>query len=194
MITMTPKLKEMLDELKLSNAETFYHSLHVKNLCCKMIRLMNEDKVTNYTPVEIDAICKGALLHDIGKLMVKNFILTKDAALTSEEKEKIRLHTKLGFEAICDELADNEYEIIKNICLYHHERIDGKGYHGKTDLPQYVELVAACDVFDALYSDRVYRDGFSYSKTFDIIESGGSGYFSDYIIRYLKKAAAEHIE
>lgn len=191
MIVMTKKLQEIMDELKVTNSETYYHSIHVKALVVKLIKLMNKERITDYTQQEIESICKGAILHDVGKLYVKNVILTKESFLTPEEKESMIQHTRLGFEAIQAELTEEEYEIIKNICLYHHERTDGSGYEGKKDLPIYVQMVAICDVFDALHSDRVYRKGITYDKTIEIIESGGGGYFDKNIIECLKKVTCE---
>lgn len=194
MIVMSEKLKGIMEELKKHNAETFYHSVHVKALVNKMLMLMNSDGVTDYTPDEIDYICKGAILHDVGKMYVKNVILTKMSSLSEEEKFAMTKHTRFGFDAVKDELTENEYSIIKNICLYHHERIDGSGYEKLRDLPLYVQIVSVCDVFDALNSDRIYRDKIPYERTIEIIESGGCGAFDDMLIKYLKAATEEHNE
>lgn len=194
MIVMTEKLQEIVDELKITNAETYYHSLHVKTLVFKMIKFMNREGITSYTPEEIDYICKGAILHDVGKLGVENVVLTKDSSLTPAEKIDMLNHTSMGFEMIRDELSKAEYDIIKNICLYHHERIDGKGYEGKINLPTYVQIVSICDVFDALHTDRVYRKGLSYSETMRIIKDGGSGQFDKNIIECLEKVTYDSEE
>jgi len=85
MIVMTPKLQEMMDNLKVTSAETFFHAIHVKNLTVKMIKKMNMLSVSDYTPFEIDCICKGALLHDLGKLGVENLVLTKETSLTDKD-------------------------------------------------------------------------------------------------------------
>ncbi len=191
MIYMSEKLKALMDELKVNSSETYYHSMNVKNTAVKMLRLMNEDGVTHYTKQEVDAICKGALLHDVGKLWVKNVILTKDSSLTPEEMDDIRKHPAASFEAVKDELSMDEYEIVKNICLYHHERIDGGGYAHKKDLPMHVQIVSACDVFSALHYDRVYRKAMDYDETIRTLEEGKSGCFAPEIIKYLKKATAE---
>ncbi len=187
MITMSPKLDSMFKEMKVANAETFFHSLRVKNLTAHMIERTNHDGVTSYTPAEVDAICKGALLHDIGKLFVKNFILTKETYLTPEEKALIREHAVLGKEAVKDELGREEYEIVTNICLLHHERIDGSGYMGKVEIPFYVQIAAICDVFDALYSDRVYREGFTAEKSMQLIREGACGAFDEKLISYMQR-------
>lgn len=194
MIVMTERLQSAMDELKLTNAETYYHSLHVKKLVYKMLKFMNREKITDYTPEEIDCICKGAILHDIGKLGVKNLVLTKNSSLTEEEMNNMKNHTECGFELVKDELAENEYEIIKDICLYHHERTNGEGYKGRRDLPVYLQIVSICDVYDALTSDRVYRKGFSHEAAIHIIKDGGSGHFEQGIIECLEQVTCSSAE
>lgn len=186
MIRMTERLKEILDDLKVTNADTYYHALRVKSLTFKMIREMNKRGITSYSEEDVERICKGALLHDVGKLCVRNFVLTKDGFLTQEERQNMAMHTRLGFESIKDELTPDENEIIRNICLYHHERVDGGGNEGVKDLPEYVQAVAISDVFDALHTDRVYRPKFDYEETLSIIRTGKSGYFEPWIIEILE--------
>ena len=96
MIEMTRKLKELMDELKRIQSETFYHCLHVKKLTYKMLQQTNRDGITRFGEDEINHICKGALLHDIGKLFVENATLTKDSALKSSEMDDIKTHARLG--------------------------------------------------------------------------------------------------
>lgn len=194
LIVMTPELQRMMEELKVTNAETFYHALHVKYLTVKIIKKMNELSITDYTPFEIDCICKGALLHDLGKLGVKNIVLTKETSLSEEEWEDIKKHPVHGYEMIQSELTEDESEIVKNICLYHHERIDGKGYEGKKDIPLYVQIVSVCDVFDALCSDRVYKEGMPCNQALELIESGQAGCFEKNITDCLRAVATELAE
>lgn len=194
MIIMTPKLQEMMENLKTSNAETFYHAVHVKYLTVKMVKKMNALSLTDYTPFEIDCICKGALLHDLGKLAVKNCILTKETTLSEKDWEDIKKHPSQGYEMIKNELTEDEREIIKNICLYHHERIDGMGYIGLRDMPVYVQIVSVCDVFDALCSDRAYKEGMPCNKALDLIENGEAGCFDKQIVDCLKMVALELAE
>lgn len=186
MIIMPERLQKLMDELKESSSETYYHCIHVKTYVCKMIKLTNQDSFTQYSDAEIEAICKGSLLHDIGKLYVKNIILTKDSSLTEKERKNITEHTRLGFEAVESSLTELEYDIVKNICLYHHERIDGSGYESKTDLPLYVDIVAICDVYDALTTNRVYRDELDSDNALEMIENGKCGVFSKQLVEYLK--------
>ena len=125
MIVMSPKLESLLKELKKTNSETFFHSLRTKKYVCEMIMYLNSIGITDYDNDMIDCICKGAMLHDVGKLNVKNVILTKDSRLSDEEKEAIQKHAYWSYELVKDELNDYEHDIIRDICRYHHERIDG---------------------------------------------------------------------
>ncbi len=191
MIKMTDGLRNLMEELRINSAETYYHCINVKELTSKMIRKMNSEGYTSYSPEQVAQICKGALLHDIGKLGIRNFILTKAGPLTPEEKQNIKSHAKYGYEMIKDELDDDEREIVKNICRYHHERIDGSGYEHITDIPLYVQVVSICDVFAALYFDRIYRHGVNCDEALQMIEHGDSGKFGDDVLDYLKKVTVE---
>jgi len=194
MIIMTDNLQKMMENLKIANAETYYHAIHVKNLTVKMIKHMNAAGITNYSPFEKDCICKGALLHDLGKLGIENVILTKETTLSEAEWENMKKHPINGYEMVKDELTEEEHEIIKNICLYHHERTDGNGYFGITEVPMYVQIVSACDVFDALSSERVYKKAMSYEAALKIIEDGQTGCYDETIVECLKKAVSELTE
>lgn len=185
MIIMTYAQKALLDELKDKNYETYFHCLRVKKLTVKMLDHMNASGDTNYSRKEVDIICKGALMHDLGKLFVKNVVLTKTSTLSDEEMGAMRNHTHLGYNAIKGELNDSEEEIIRNILLYHHERIDGSGYEHLTDLPLYVQIVSICDVFDAVHTDRIYRPGLITTECLQLIRDGKSGAFSEMLLTHL---------
>ena len=115
------------------------------------------------------------------------FYTSSNRSLTDKEKEFMTEHTRLGFEAVESSLTEEEYDFVKNICLYHHERIDGKGYEGIADLPLYVQIVSICDAYDALTSDRVYRDAMEPEKAIALIENGDCGCFDERIVEYLWK-------
>ncbi len=189
MIKMSRRLDLMMQELKNTNAEIFFHSLRTKKLVLEMIEKTNSHGITDYSSEEIDIICKGALLHDIGKLQVDNFILTKETYLTAEEKAQVQEHVKYGYNLVKNELEQSELSIITDICQYHHERCDGSGYSGKKELPMYVNIVAICDVFDSLFSDRIYRDGFSAEKSMELIENGACGGFDERLVKFMAEIA-----
>lgn len=100
----------------------------------------------------------GALLHDIGKIMISDEILQKPSCLSANEFDEVKRHTVYGFE-----ILKNSPDISATahaIALYHHERIDGSGYPyslKNSDIPVAARIVAVSDVYDALTTDRVYR-------------------------------------
>ena len=106
---------------------------------------------------EVEILRKGALLHDIGKIGVKEDVLLKEGKLTPEEMAHIKLHPSIGYE-ICKPLKS----IAPCLCCIrsHHERVDGEGYPdnlpGK-DIPLSAKIIAVVDSYDAMVTDRPYR-------------------------------------
>lgn len=125
-----------------------------------------------------------APLHDIGKITIDDSILDKPGKLTPEEFEIMKTHTVNGAKII-DRLMkgnypDEEYEIARNIALYHHERYDGTGYpEGKKRdfIPLEARIMSVADVFDALTSVRHYKKALSLSETLNIMEKGRGSQF-----------------
>lgn len=112
----------------------------------------------------------GGVLHDVGKIAVDDAILRKPGPLTDEEYEMMKVHPERGADLLRD--VERLHPLIP-YCLYHHERIDGKGYpHGLAgdEIPIEGRLVAVADTFDALTSHRPYRKGFEPEKALKIIE------------------------
>lgn len=109
---------------------------------------------------KLKELAVGALLHDIGKAFVPEEILHKNGPLTDEETEKVQEHTKFGYTLL------SKYDTIslftRHIPYQHHERADGSGYpRGLTNnqMVDYAKIVNLVDSFDAMTSDRPYRDG-----------------------------------
>ncbi len=112
-------------------------------------------------PQEIEVIKKGALLHDIGKIGIKDSVLNKEGKLTSEEIAHIRTHPSRGFE-ICKTLKS--FKRFLPIIRWHHERVDGNGNPDglKGDqIPIAAKICSIADAFDAMTSNRPYRKGIS---------------------------------
>ncbi|MBQ4416162.1 MAG: response regulator [Butyrivibrio sp.] len=109
---------------------------------------------------------KAAPLHDVGKIKISDSILKKPGKLTDEEFRTMQNHATYGAEIIDDILGDVEDEdyirVARAIALCHHERWDGTGYPNGLkgeDIPLCARIMAIADVFDALYEDRVYKEG-----------------------------------
>lgn len=112
----------------------------------------------------------GAILHDIGKMLIPQKILNKPGALTIDEYEIVKNHTIYGYDIL--KKSDSVSDIAAEIALCHHERPDGKGYPLGRKAKQvriYSKIVAICDVYDALTSDRVYKKGIVPHKALEYI-------------------------
>ena len=134
---------------------TYEHSLNVSVLSVLVGLEMGYDE-----QIVID-IGIGALLHDIGKILITDSILNKPGKLTKDEYEIIKKHPVFGYDFIKDN--DELSELTKEIVLYHHERIDGSGYPSGVKLNtmkngKYINIVAFLDVFDAMTNDRIYKE------------------------------------
>lgn len=144
-----------------------YTYMHCLNVAILTTTLCNKLKIDADT---CKKIVVGALLHDVGKILVPKDILNKPTKLTEQEFNIMKQHSVLGY----DILKDNQEldPISKIVVLCHHERSDGSGYPlGKTDdLHIGAKIVAACDIFDALVSDRPYRKGFELNEACIILK------------------------
>lgn len=137
---------------------------------------------------DVKMISVAGVLHDIGKIRIPDSILLKKGRLTPEEFEVIKTHSKIGAEMI-DFLPRRMDAVFigycKDICLYHHERFDGRGYpHGLVgdEIPISAQIVAISDCFDALTTDRPYKQAIDYSEAARMIIRGECGAFSEKIL------------
>ncbi len=128
-------------------------------------------------PVDYDMIALAAPLHDIGKIKVPDSILSKPGKLTPEEFETIKTHPVEGEKIISRTMSHIENErylkLAREMALYHHEKWDGKGYPeglAGEKIPVSARIMAIADVFDALCSSRSYKEAYSVSQAFAILE------------------------
>ena len=128
----------------------------------------------------------SAPLHDVGKIGIPDNILKKPGPLTPEEFEIIKLHTTIGAKILESDPRFVTLKAGKIIALQHHEKWDGSGYpcglKGE-EIHIYARIVAICDVFDALTSDRVYRPAFTIEKSLDIMKKGEGSHFDPVLFR-----------
>jgi len=119
---------------------------------------------------EIEALRAGALLHDIGKIAVPDYILNKPGKLTAAEFDKMKLHTVVGAQIL--ERIKFPYPLVP-IVRYHHERWDGTGYpeglKGE-DIPITARILTVVDCFDAVREDRQYRKGMTRSEAIELLQ------------------------
>ena len=143
----------------------------------------------------IDIICSASALHDIGKIAIPDGILTKPGPLTEEERQIMKTHAETGCRILetLENMADAEYlSYAHNICHYHHERWDGGGYPEGLQgdaIPICAQVVGLADVYDALTTNRVYKDAYSFSKAVNMIFRGECGVFSPKLLDCFKHVA-----
>ncbi len=143
-----------LVRLKASDDYTYMHSVAV---CALMISLARE---LGLSEVEVRQAGMGGLLHDIGKALIPIEVLNKPGALTNEEFNLVKLHPERGHALL--KQGNVTDEVALDICLHHHEKIDGTGYPFKLDGSQislFAKMGAVCDVYDAVTSNRPYKPG-----------------------------------
>jgi putative nucleotidyltransferase with HDIG domain len=120
------------------------------------------------------ALAQGSLLHDIGKISVPNEILNKPDTLTPDERRQMEKHTIYGYE-MCKKLGfmESELELIR----WHHERINGRGYPDALSadkIPVLAKILSVVDVYDALTSDRAYREALSHEQAIQHLDAFSS--------------------
>jgi len=157
-------IRMLVSVLEKKDRYTSTHSADVSTISAKLARFIGLDEEAVYT------ISLGALLHDIGKVLVPDGIINKPAGLTEEEFDRMRQHPVESFKLLSNLEGFAE---IKEICLRHHERWDGRGYPGALagDLcPLGGHIVGLADTYDAMTSDRSYRRGLSHETALAEIE------------------------
>ena len=124
-------------------------------------------------------VAKAAPMHDLGKIAVDDEVLRKPGKFTAEEYEKMKRHAKEGARVIHEILSNTEDEafmtIAENVAHYHHERWDGSGYPeglAGEEIPIEARIMAIADVYDALVSERVYKEAYDFDKADAIILDG----------------------
>lgn len=150
-----------------------------------------------YTGKQVENIFNGGLLHDIGKIGVPEAILTKPSRLTSTEFDKIKEHPEIGYRILNIVSAFKKGGIL-DIVLYHHERVDGKGYpkglRGE-EIPLKAQVVAVADAFDAMTTTRTYREGKNLEDAVDEINKNTGSQFDKKVvnafIRVIEKQGIE---
>ncbi len=148
----------------------------------------------------IDMIVSASSMHDIGKIAIPDSILNKPGRLTAEEFEVMKTHAIKGCEMLegLDRMSDREYlQYAYNICRYHHERWNGKGYPDglKGDsIPVCAQVVGIADCYDALTTDRVYKKAIGGDQAFNMILNGECGVFSPKLLESFKNVRGAFAE
>lgn len=181
MSRMTQRLQQLIDseeirkyltKIKSYHLPTYEHSLRVGGYVEKVAaHLRNLDKGIP------DELIKGALLHDIGKLQIPLEILTKEGNLSKREWDVLRQHPRLGYQLARDDFNER----ILNCIYYHHEKFDGTGYpYGlSAEIPKEAAVIAICDMYDAMTTDREYRPAMTHEATMEQLYADAKNYKLD---------------
>lgn len=175
------------------NGESGMHVHHIKQLTSILLQnLIEKTDKYHLTENDILLISTASSLHDIGKISIDDKILNKPGRLTAEEFEVIKTHSVIGADMLQDlhnthnyPLFDKAYEI----CRWHHERYDGKGYPDGLkgeEIPISAQVTSLADVYDALTSNRCYKKAFSHEKAMEMILDGQCGAFNPVLLQCLK--------
>ncbi|MEJ2656107.1 MAG: HD domain-containing protein [Desulfobacterales bacterium] len=174
-------LKALARAVDAKSSWTAGHSTRVTEMALKI------GSVLGLPPKKLDDLHRGALLHDIGKVGIPVAILDKPEALDDEEYARIKKHPSIGAR-ILEPIAS--YKDILPIVLQHHERYDGKGYPNGisgNNINICARILALADVFDALKSDRPYRDGWDVERVIDLIKKEAGHQFDPNVVEAFLK-------
>jgi len=162
--------------MDLRDKETEGHTQRVTSLTLKLTQQMG---ITN---IDIVHIRRGALLHDIGKMGIPDSILLKPDKLTEDEWAIMRQHTLYAKDMLS---PINYLRPALDIPLYHHEKWDGSGYPHKlkgSQIPLAARIFAVVDVWDALTSERPYRQAWTEQKTLEYIKAESGRHFDPQVV------------
>lgn len=180
------------------NSESREHILHIKTATEMMLRQLV--KVTDDYPLteaDIALIATASSLHDIGKIRVPEEILNKPGRLTEEEYKIMKTHSESGATIIQEMNLSQNSPLVHTaweICRWHHERWDGKGYPDGLkgeEIPISAQVVSIADVYDALTSERCYKKAFDHDTAIQMILDGQCGQFNPILLKCLKELSVQ---
>ena len=179
LIATNPVLPRQLFNIVQHDFHTFTHVTNVAGFAVMLAGRLGISKNE-----ELNRIAEGALLHDIGKRFIPANLLCKIGRLSDAERELIETHPLRGFV----DLRNNAHEDFNQLLMVyqHHERIDGRGYPVQLvgeEIHPWTRLLTVVDVFDALTSNRPYRDRLRLSEALSFLERGAGTHFDEEMVR-----------
>lgn len=180
------------------NGESGLHVLHINTMTEILLQHLVE-KTDKYplTQEDIIRISTASALHDIGKISIPDEIINKSGRLTKEEFEIMKTHSAVGASMLSAITAYQNEPFMKTayeICRWHHERYDGKGYPDGLkgdEIPISAQIVSLADVYDALTSERCYKKAFSHETAINMIMNGECGAFNPLLLDCLLEVAGD---
>ena len=172
-----------LARLKTKDDYTYMHSVAVCGLMVALARELGLDDI------QTRQAGLAGLLHDVGKMAIPLEILNKPGKLTDEEFAAVRNHPAAGFQML--ENGSGVGEIQLDVCLHHHEKVDGSGYPHRLPAEKislFAKMGAVCDVYDAITSDRPYKRGWGPADSLRKMSEWSKGHFDERIFRAFVKS------
>ena len=180
------------------NGESGSHVLHIHTATELILNhLVKKTDKYKLSAADIAMIGTASSLHDIGKINIPEEILNKPGRLTKEEFEIMKTHTTIGAHILENLPFQQEEPLVKvcyEICRWHHERWDGRGYPDGLkgeEIPIAAQVVALADVYDALTSERCYKKAFDHDTAVRMILNGECGIFNPLLMECLTEVADE---
>ena len=166
------------------------HSSRVKmysELICDVLGISGQEK---------ENILHAAILHDIGKIGIRDSVLQKEGKLTDEEYAHIQQHVKITYDILTKIYLNEEFSDVAEIASSHHEKYNGSGYFRKLHegkIPFGGRILAVADVFDAITSKRHYREKMPVKQALDIIKSGSGSHFDPIVVEAFFKINTDRL-
>lgn len=186
--------------VELGNHESGRHTLNVQTITSLLLnRLIKVTDKYSLSESDISMISSVSALHDIGKITIPDKILNKNGRLTEEEWKIMKTHTTKGDKLLYDVNIDQSERfmiIAHEICRHHHERYDGNGYPDRLagdDIPISAQAVSIADVYDALTSERCYKEAYPHERAVSMILSGECGVFNPLLLKCFEDISDELI-
>ena len=180
------------------NSESSKHILHIRTATEMMLRqLVKTTDAYHLTETDIAIITTASSLHDIGKIRIPEEILNNPGRLTDEEFKIMKTHSEIGASMIQDMHFLQDHPLVHTaweICRWHHERWDGKGYPDGLkgeEIPISAQVVSIADVYDALTSERCYKKAFDHDTAIKMILDGQCGQFNPILLKCLEELSLQ---
>lgn len=174
-------IKMMLKVISVKDKDLYNHSVCVAETAVKLANILELEKERQ------ELIHCAGLLHDIGKISIRDKIMYKPGSLDADEYEAMKQHPTVGAQILYEvDFLDDVAVMVEQ----HHERIDGMGYPHKLKHNEILlesQIISVADSFEALIEDRVYRKGMSYEKAFEFISDDTGKRFRFDVVNALKK-------
>lgn len=184
--------------MEFRNGESGLHVSHINRLTEMFLeRLVQKTGQYHLSRSDRELIATASALHDIGKIGIDENILNKPGRLTPAEFEVMKAHTVIGASMLKHLTAYQNEPLVKvayQICRWHHERYDGKGYPDGLkgeEIPIAAQVVSIVDVYDALVSPRVYKRAFPHEQAMQMIMNGECGAFNPLLLECLMEIQEE---